>query len=73
MTYNIYGANLEYKKGINGCWCVLAMTPELDAVKNSLLETLLINNNTFIDLIRYTDQPETNNVKLVLKITGNNG
>ena len=68
FTYTIYVTNLEYKKGGNGGWCVLAMPPEFDGVYDSLLETLLINNEILIYLIKCTDHTESNYVKLVSKI-----
>ena len=37
VNHNIYGANLEYKKGVNGGWCVLEMPPEFVGVEDSLL------------------------------------
>ena len=52
VTYTIYGANLEYKKGRNGGWCVLVMPPEFYGVENNLLEHLSINNEILIDSIK---------------------
>ena len=47
--------------------------PEFDAVNDSLLEPLLIDNYIIINLIKDTDQPEANNVNIVLKSIGGNG
>ena len=73
VTYNIYGANLEYKKGGNGGWCVLAMTPEFDGVDNIRIETLLVNHEVLVGLIKYMYHIEANNVNILLKSTGVNG
>ena len=73
VAYTIYGEKLDFKKGINGCWYVLAMPPIFDGGENSLLESLLINNYILVDFIKEMDQPEANNSNLVLKITGGDG
>ena len=52
---------------------MLAMPHEFDGVDNSLLWPFLINNNILADFIKDVDQPEANNIKLVLKSTGDNG
>ena len=49
------------------------MPPEFYGVDNSLLETLFINNYILVDLIKETNHPEANNVKLVFKSTRGNG
>ena len=51
---------------------MIVMPPEFYGVYNGLLEAVLINNNILIDVIKYMDQPEANNVKIVLKSTGGN-
>ena len=73
VTYTLYGENLDLKKGINEGWCVIENPPEFDAVNDSLLEPLLIDNYIIINLIKDTDQPEANNVNIVLKSIGGNG
>ena len=38
-----------------------------------MIEPFLNNNEILIDLIKYTDYTEENNIKLALKSTGGNG
>ena len=49
------------------------MPHEFDGVDDSLLEPFLINNGILVDFIKETDQPEANNVKLVIKLANVNG
>ena len=51
---------------------MLEIPPGFDVVYNNLLEHFLINKLIIVDLIKYTDHPEANNVNLVLKITFGN-
>ena len=52
---------------------MLAMPPHFDGIDDSVLEPFLISNDVLIDLIKATDHPESNNVKLVLKSTSVEG
>ena len=52
---------------------MLAMTPEFDGVDNIRIETLLVNHEVLVGLIKYMYHIEANNFNILLKSTGVNG
>ena len=65
IIYTVYSQNMDYQKGKNGGWCVLAMPPSYDGEKDNELEPYQINEETLIYLIANTKQPAESNVELV--------
>ena len=66
ITYTIFSRNLEYQKGRGGGWCVLGMPPQYDRIDDDVLEPWMIND-VLIEMIKDTEQPKSNKVKLLMK------
>ena len=65
IVYTISTERMQYHKGKDGGWCVLAEPPDYDGDNHDMLKPYMINDDTLIYLIRNTEQPKKLNVELI--------
>ena len=66
ILYTVSSEHLDFEKGRNGGWAVLAEPPDYDGDENNL-EPFQINEDSLCYMIKRTPQPSANNVKLIRK------
>jgi len=64
--YTVSSKHIDFEKGRNGGWVILAEPPDFDGNVDNL-EPFQINEETLCYMIKRTPQPSANNVQLIRK------